>query len=243
MQFFMEWVTMVSFIEIQGKTVRGIFKNRPNRFLAQVQIDNNIKPCFLPNPGRMKELLTPGAEVILREAENQNRKTSYDLIGVIHENEIVSLDTMAPNRLVFEALKNKDIPEFTEYNIIKPEHQYKNSRFDFLLKNKKENCLLEVKSCTLVKNGIALFPDAPTLRGQRHLQELTVAKKEGNRACILFIIQRTNASVFTSNDETDPNFGKALRNAVANDVEAYAYSSEFDEKRIVLKKKIKIDLN
>ena len=234
---------MVSVIEIQGRTVRGFFKERPNRFLALVEAEGRVLPCFLPNPGRMHELLIPGVEVILREAEKQNRKTRYDMIGVVIEGEMVSLDTRVPNRLVFEALKNRDIVEFSEYDDVKPEYTYRNSRLDFLLTNEKERCLLEVKSCTLVRDGVALFPDAPTLRGKRHLMELIEAKKEGYRACVLFIIQRTNAKVFTSNDKTDPDFGKALRDALANGVEAYAYYSKFDEKKVVLKGKIRVDIN
>lgn len=234
---------MVSFIEIQGKTVKGIFKERPNRFLALVNVENRLLPCFLPNPGRMHELLIPEVEVILREAKKQKRKTGYDLIGVILDEEIVSLDTRVPNKLVFEALNNKDIVEFSEYNYVKPEYPYKHSRFDFYLEKENERCLMEVKSCTLVKDGVALFPDAPTLRGQRHLIELIKAKKEGYRTCILFIIQRTNATLFTVNDETDPGFGKAFRDALANGVEAYAYYSEFDGNMILLREKIKISLD
>jgi sugar fermentation stimulation protein A len=234
---------MVSVIRIQGRTVRGVFRKRPNRFLALVEVEDGVLPCFLPNPGRMHELLIPGVEVILREVEKQNRKTSYDMIGVIMDGETVSLDTRVPNKLVFEGLKNKDIVEFSEYNKIKPEYAYKNSRFDFLLTDEKDRCLLEVKSCTLVKEGIALFPDAPTLRGQRHLRELIEAKKEGYRACVLFIVQRTNAKMFAPNDETDPDFGKAFREALAKGVEAYAYCSEFDGKKIELKGKIGIKSN
>ena len=162
------------------------------------------------------------------------------MIGVIIDGEIVSLDTRVPNRLVFEALKNKDIIEFAEYVNVKPEYGYGNSRFDFLLKNDKERCLVEVKSCTLVRDGVALFPDAPTLRGQRHLMELIKAKKEGFRTCVVFIIQRTNAKLFTSNDETDPGFGKAFRDALVGGVEAYDYISEFDGKKITLKEKVRI---
>lgn len=231
---------MVSFVEINGKIIKGLFKDRPNRFLAIVEVENRFLPCFLPNPGRLYELLTPGVEVILREVEKLKRKTRYDLIGVIIDGEIISLDTRVPNKLVFEALKNKEIIEFSKYDDFKPEYGYGNSRFDFLLKNDDERCLIEVKSCTLVRNGVALFPDAPTLRGQRHLMELKKAKKEGFRTCVIFIIQRKYVTVFTSNDETDPAFGKAFRDALANGVEAYAYYSEFDGKKIVLRGKIKI---
>ncbi|MCW4022044.1 MAG: DNA/RNA nuclease SfsA [Candidatus Bathyarchaeota archaeon] len=231
---------MVSFIEVTGKVVKGHFVKRPNRFLALVTLENKIVPCFLPNPGRMKELLFPGVEVFAHEVKKGHRKTKFDLIGVMHEGELISLDTRVPNKLVFEALKNKDIKEFNMYDFVKPEYGYGSSRFDFFLSNGNEKCLLEVKSCSLVEEGVALFPDAPTVRGKRHLLELIDAKKEGYRACVLFIIQRINADVFAPNDETDPDFGEAFRKALKNGVEAYAYYSEFVGNRIFLKDNVKI---
>lgn len=233
---------MVSFIKIEGRTVRGIFQERPNRFLARVKVEDRILPSFVPNPGRMHELLTPGAEVILREVLKENRKTNYDLIGVFHNGEMVSVDSRVPNKLVLEALKNRDIEELSEYNIIKPEYRYGHTRFDFFLANEREQCLLEVKSCTLVKDGVAMFPDAETERGRRHVRDLVKAKKEGYRACVLFIVQRTDAHVFAPNDETDPEFGKVLRGAAVDGVEVYAYYSEFIGNKITLKGKVKVEL-
>ncbi len=229
---------MGSFIEIEGKICKGHFVERPNRFLTMVEIDNKIVSCFLPNPGRMHELLIPGVEVFARKINKPTRKTKYDLIGVMHEGELVSLDTRVPNKLVSEALKNKDLGEFIMYDFVKPEWSYGSSRFDFFLSNSKEKCLLEVKSCSLVENDVALFPDAPTLRGKRHLLELIDAKKEGYRACVLFVVQRVNADVFGPNDETDPDFGEAFRKALRNGVEAFAYYSEFVGNRIFLKDKV-----
>ena len=158
----------------------------------------------------------------------------------MHQGELVSVDTRVPNRLVFLALKNKDITEFSKYDFVKPESGYGSSRFDFFLSNDNEKCLLEVKSCTLVENGVALFPDAPTSRGRRHLLELIDAKKEGYRACVLFVVQRVNAHVFGPNDKTDPGFGEAFRKALKNGVEAYAYYSEFVGNRIFLRGKLEV---
>jgi len=233
---------MVSSIAIAGKTVDGVFQERPNRFLALVRVGKRTLPSFLPNPGRMLELLTPGTQVILREVVKENRKTPYDLIGVLYNGQRISVDSRVPNKLVLEALRNKDIEELSEYDKIRPEHQYGHTRFDFLLTNKLERCLLEVKSCTLVKENRAMFPDAKTERGRRHVIDLMKAKEEGYRACVLFIVQRTDASTFSPNDETDPKFGKALREAAMKGVEVYAYSSEFAEDRITLKGKVRVEL-
>jgi sugar fermentation stimulation protein A len=233
---------LVSFIKIEGRTLKGIFQERPNRFLALVEVENRILPSFLPNPGRMRELLTPGTEVILRKVLKEDRKTNYDLIGVFYNGQTVSVDSRVPNRLVLGALKNRDIQELSQYNTMKPEYSYGHTRFDFFLGNEHERCLLEVKSCTLVKDGVAMFPDAETERGRRHIRDLVKAKKEGYRACMLFIVQRTDARVFAPNDETDPEFGKILRKAAVKGVEIFAYSSEFIENRISLKGKVRVEL-
>lgn len=208
-----------------------------------VKVEDRILPAFLPNPGRMCELLTPGTEVILREiATKKNRKTDYDLIGVVYNGQMVSVDSRVPNKLVLEALKNGDIEELSEYNTIKPEYSYGHTRFDFLLANKYERCLLEVKSCTLVKEGVAMFPDAETERGRKHLRDLMKAKREGYRSCVLFVIQRIDAQVFAPNDETDPEFGRALREAAEEGVEVYAYYSKFTGDMIMLKGKVRVEL-
>jgi sugar fermentation stimulation protein A len=210
--------------------------------LTLVRVEDRVLPSFLPNPGRMQELLTQGTKVVLRKVMKEDRKTDYDLIGVFYNGQVVSVDSRVPNKLVLEALRNRDIRELSEYNTIKPEYGYGHTRFDFFLNNEHESCLLEVKSCTLVKNGAALFPDAETERGRRHVRDLMKAKKEGYRACVLFVVQRTDAHVFTPNDETDPKFGKVLREAAMEGVEVYAYSSEFVGNTITLKGKIKVEL-
>lgn len=238
-----EGATLPSLIKIQGKTLRGFFQERLNRFLALVKVKNEILPTFLPNPGRMHELLTPGVQVILRKVQRERRKTSYDLIGVLYNDILVSVDSRIPNKLVFEALRNRDIKELAEYNVVRPEYSFGHTRFDFFLSNEEERCLLEVKSCTLVRNGVAMFPDAVTERGRRHLLDLVKAKEEGYRACVLFIVQRTDACVFSPNDETDPEFGNTLRNVASKGVEVYSYYSEFTEDKIILRDKLEVRLN
>ena len=221
-----------------------MFQERLNRFAALVKIGDKVLLTFLPNPGRMHELLIPRTEVFLRKATKGNRKTSYDLIGVSHNGQKVSLDTRVPNKLVLEALKNKDIPELSEYTTIKPEFGYGQSRLDFFLANKHESCLLEVKSSTLVKDGVAMFPDAVTERGRRHVNELAKAKKEGYRACVIFLVQRTDAHSFAPCDETDPEFGKALRKAAKEGVEVYAYKTEISNNfsKLTLSSRLKVNL-
>ncbi len=228
-------------MKIEGNLVQGVFKKRLNRFLAVVNIDGSEISCFLPNPGRMHELLVPGTEMILKEINDVKRKTHYDILGVFYKGMIVSIDSRIPNKLIFEALKNDEIEEFSGYTRIKPEFAYGSSRFDFLLTNGKP-CIIEAKSCTLVNNGVALFPDAVTERGSRHLLELIKAKKEGYRACVLFLVQRIDAKYFSPNDETDTKFGKTLREASKNGVEIYAYTSELKGNEIKIKKRVPLKI-
>jgi sugar fermentation stimulation protein A len=234
---------MVTLIKIEGEILRGVFQDRLNRFLALVKVKDEVQSCFLPNPGRLSELLISGSEVLLREVFKEKRKTSYDIIAVLHNELIVSIDSRIPNKLVFEALKNGDLSELSGYDLIKPEFKYEGSRFDFLLTSREKVCLLEVKSCTLVINGLALFPDGATKRGKRQIDDLLRAKRKGHRACVFFLVQRGDSKVFTLNDENDPWFARAIRKAVKEGVEVYAYSSEFIEDRIYLMKSLMVDLN
>lgn len=233
---------MVSAITFKERLLEAIFLSRPNRFLASVKIADKPSLSFVPNPGRMRELLKPGTKIILRELKKKGRKTRFDLIGVFHKNQIVSVDSRIPNKLVSVALKKEDIKELDGYTQIKSEYNYDHTRFDFFLTNHSQPCLLEVKSCTLVKNGRALFPDAVTLRGRRHMEQLAKAKMQGHRACVLFMVQRNDAFVFSPNDEVDSKFGKALREAVGKGVEIYAYFSEFMENKIALRGKLEVEL-
>jgi sugar fermentation stimulation protein A len=154
-----------------------MFQERPNRFVALVNSGDNVLPCFLPNPGRLHELLVPEREVLLHEASNENRKTEFDLIGVVHHGQMVSVDSRVPNRLVLEALRAGDIEELSEYDSIQSEVGYGRSRFDFFLANERTRGFLEVKSCTLVRDGVALFADAQTERGRGYVSFETPRQK------------------------------------------------------------------
>jgi sugar fermentation stimulation protein A len=222
------------------ETIRGEFVERLNRFLALVEVDGRDTPCFLPNPGRMEELLIPGGPVLLKPAENAGRKTAFDLVAVEFKGRLVSVDSRIPNKVMAEALESGTLPEFRGYTGVIPEYSYHTSRFDFLLRGRGRDCLMEVKSCTLVKDGVALFPDAPTERGKRHVKGLIRAKEEGFRSCIVFVVQRDDAALFSPNSETDPAFSKALKEAHEKGVEILAYSCLVDSDGIGLDRSIPI---
>ena len=228
-------------MKITGELHKGVFLKRLNRFVAEVEVNNEKHLAHVADPGRMTELLVPKTEVLLRKITlNEKRKTNWDMLGVYTPTGLVSVDSRLPNDLIAEALKDSLLKEFSEYELVRREYTYSSSRFDFFLKSNEKQCLLEVKSCTLVKNGHAFFPDAPTIRGRRHLLELINAKHEGYRACVIFVIQRDDASVFSPNDEIDPRFGDALRLAVSEGIEVFAYRCKVTETSIRLKEQVDI---
>lgn len=184
---------------------RGVFLARPNRFLARVEIGGAEETVHVKNTGRCRELLVPGAEVWLTRAENPTRKTRYDLIAVRKSNGVLfNIDSQAPNRVVREWLEGQG------FDRILPEFRYGGSRIDFCLERGGERWLLEVKGCTLERDGIGYFPDAPTQRGARHLRELTAALREGWRSAVAFVMQAENMRTVLPNRETDPAFAEAL---------------------------------
>ncbi|MDH5681224.1 MAG: DNA/RNA nuclease SfsA, partial [Spirochaetota bacterium] len=171
------------------------FEERLNRYLAAVTLDQQEIEAFVPNPGRMTELMIPGVAALVRKAGNPNRKTRYDLVALWYEDEWVCIDSQAPNKIVFELLNERKFEEFAPYPEIKKEVSYLNSRFDFYLSGKDKGCFIEAKSCTLVEDGVALFPDAPTKRGTRHVHELIEAVEDGYEAYVLIVIQSGRAKV------------------------------------------------
>jgi sugar fermentation stimulation protein A len=200
----------------------GSFVKRPNRFTIVVRQHGKTIPCHFPNPGRLKELLLRGAGVAVDHCPSPHRKTEFEAVAVRANGHWVSIDSSLPNRLVKEALMNGSLREFAGFTEIKAEAFYRGSRIDFLPRSNMQRCLLEVKSCTLVRNGNAIFPDAPTIRRARHVRDLVEAKNSGYRACILFIIQKPDAYTLMPNSDTDPEFAAALRVASKAGVEIYA---------------------
>jgi sugar fermentation stimulation protein A len=198
---------------------------RDNRFRTTVELDNGWHVCcYLPNSGRLEELLEPGKRVFLRAVAAPGRKTGFDLMLVDVEGTLVSADARLPNILVEEALREGRLSPFEDYDVIRREVEYGKSRLDFALQRQGQRCFIEVKSVTLVREGLALFPDAPTVRGRRHVQELRRAVCQGERAAIVFVIQREDARAFAPNDRADPAFARALCCAVRAGVEVYAYA-------------------
>ena len=193
--------------------VEGKFISRPNRFIAQVEIEGVETTVHVKNTGRCRELLLPGRTVYLEKAKNPDRKTPYDLIAVDTPIGIINIDSQAPNAVVKEWLLKQD------YDVVHPEYKYGKSRIDFYMEKGDDKYLMEVKGCTLIKDGIGYFPDAPTERGVKHLRELAVATKLGYKARVAFVIQVENVSEVRPNTETHPEFGVALQEAIDAGVE------------------------
>jgi sugar fermentation stimulation protein A len=220
-----------------GPLVPATFLARPNRFLGVVRVGSREALCFIPNPGRMGELLHPDAEVYLIERGSKARRTRYDLVVVDLGGTLVSVDSRVPNIVVSEAIEASGIPEFSGLSIERKELPFGDSRLDFQLRGDSGQVLLEVKSCTLVRSGTAIFPDAPTVRGTRHLRNLVDGLPMG-RSAVFFLIQRPDAVSLRPNDLTDPVFGLNLREAFKKGVEVYAYNSEVTLEGVSIKQKV-----
>lgn len=210
-------------MKIAGKLLEGRFLSRDNRFRVTVDVGGRQVWAHLPNSGRLGELLVPGRRVVLIERSGTKRKTGYDLNLVELDGNWISLDARLPNGLVEAAIATGRLAPLAGYPTIRREVTYGRSRLDFLLEAPdKPACLVEVKSVTLVVDGLGCFPDAVTARGRRHVQELASAVEAGYRAVVVFVIQRDDAVGFRPHDESDPEFGWALREAARNGVEVVA---------------------
>ena len=198
--------------------VAAKFIERPNRFIAKVDLNGVIETVHVKNTGRCKELLTPNADVYLEHWDTESRKTKYDLIAVHKGDRLINMDSQAPNKVAAEYLPKL----FPDYTLLKAEVKQKNSRFDFYLETPTEKWFIEVKGVTLEENGIARFPDAPTERGIKHVEELISCIDEGYRAMVLFVIKMKDIHHFEPNERTHPAFGDALRRAAAAGVILHA---------------------
>lgn len=203
-----------------GKILPARFLSRPNRFVARVEAEGEELVCHVKNTGRCRELLVPGATVWLEESPNPSRKTKFDLIAVEKGDRLINMDAQAPNKVFGEWAAAGGFRE--GLTLLRPETTYGSSRFDFYWESSKSRGFVEVKGVTLEEDGIVRFPDAPTLRGVKHLDELVKAREAGYEAAVCFVIQMENVRWFAPNDETHPEFGQALRRAAQAGVEILA---------------------
>ena len=219
--------------------VCGIFRQRPNRFIAHIEIDGKLEICHVKNTGRCKELLTDGATVWCQYFDSPHRKTKYDLIAVQKGNRLINMDSQAPNAAAKEWLMSGGLGKIENF---KAETTHGDSRFDFSFTKDGVPCFLEVKGVTLENDGICAFPDAPTVRGTKHLKGLTQAAKEGYGAYVLFVIQMSDVRFLHPNDMTDPAFGQALREAAASGVTILALDCSVTSNFMTIRNRVEVKL-
>ena len=219
--------------------VPGTFLSRPNRFIAHVAIDGKEEIVHVKNTGRCRELLPTGAQVWCQISDNPNRKTKYDLITVRKGTRLINMDSQAPNAAAREWLLSGSLGEIKN---LKAESFHGDSRFDFSFTKDGTPCLLEVKGVTLENDGICAFPDAPTQRGAKHLRGLAEAVKAGFAGYVLFVIQMSDVQYLHPNDATDPDFGKALREAAAAGVQVLAVDCRISENTMEIRNFVPVQL-
>ena len=232
-------------MKIDGPLVPAIFIERPNRFITIIEIGGKEYRSHLPDPGRLKELLVPGASLLARPApKDTNRKTAFTTVMVNMEGQWISLVSTLPNYFIKYALQNNTLPILSSYRLVRPEVTVKNHRFDFLLNdNNGKDFYLEVKSVTYVRNGIAQFPDAVTLRGMKHAKALmALINNENNAAGILFVCQRPDAISFEPMWERDPNFSSALIDAYRAGVKVWCITLNVSQTEITFNNEIPVNL-
>ena len=213
---------------------KAIFLRRPNRFIAHIEVDGREEVCHVKNTGRCRELLTDRATIYVQHHDDSKRKTKYSLIAVEKGKLLVNMDSQAPNKVVGEWLLEQE--PFGKVMLLKPECTYGSSRFDFYLETETEKFFIEVKGVTLEEDGVVRFPDAPTERGVKHLQELCACKEAGYKAAVIFVVQMEGMQYFEPNDKTHPQFGEVLRQAQSAGVEVLAYECKVTPNSLVINK-------
>ncbi len=217
----------------------AIFISRPNRFIAHCLLDGEEVVCHVKNTGRCKELLIEGCRVYLTECDSPTRKTKYDLVAVQKGYMLINMDSQAPNELAYEWLRGGLLSEDAT---VRREVRFGDSRFDLYFEDGDRKGFIEVKGCTLERDGIALFPDAPTQRGVKHIRELIKAKEAGYEAYILFVIQMKSVSEFRPNRDTHPEFADALIDAKRAGVNILAYDCETEVGQVRVDERVKVSL-
>ncbi|MFQ6608747.1 MAG: DNA/RNA nuclease SfsA [Fidelibacterota bacterium] len=230
-------------MKINGPLKDAVFIERPNRFLTIVEMEGERVESHLPDPGRLKELLLPRAALKVRKAkETSGRKTHWTTVMVKNGIQWVSIDSTLPNRFVGELLREKALPMFKDWRLKGKEVPHGRHRFDFLLSKGSREFYLEVKSVTLVEDGVAMFPDAVTERGTRHVKALAEIVRSGKRAAVLFVCQRSDVKLFRPQWKRDPRFAQALLEVEAAGVEVHVISANITPREIKYKEVIPYDL-
>ena len=231
-----------------GRIVEARFIKRPNRFIAHCLADGEEVIAHVRNTGRCRELLLPGVTVYLEAASNPERKTAYSLIGVMKGQRLINMDSSAPNKVFLEALKTGAVSlpgwggSVREALMIKPEAVFGNSRFDFYLEEAGKKAFIEVKGVTLEREGAAYFPDAPTQRGIKHLEELMTARSEGYEAYVVFVVQMKGVAFVSPNDSTHPAFGETLRKVSRNGVGVLCWDCQVEPGTLLLADRVPVKL-
>ncbi|MVX65249.1 DNA/RNA nuclease SfsA [Clostridium chromiireducens] len=218
--------------------LKGKFISRPNRFIANVEVNGIVEVCHVKNTGRCKELLTPNTTVFVQEHNSVKRKTKFSLIGVIKENRIINMDSQVTNKVVHEWILKGNL--FSDVTLIKPEAKYGNSRFDFYVETKTQKAFIEVKGVTLENRGIVKFPDAPTERGVKHIKELCECMTEGYEAYVIFVIQMKDVLHFEPNDDTHKEFAEVLKYAKGYGVNIIAVDCDVEEDSINIRDYVEV---
>ncbi|MDR1404778.1 MAG: DNA/RNA nuclease SfsA [Candidatus Methanoplasma sp.] len=216
----------------------GKFLERPNRFIAYVETGGTVEKCHVSNTGRCRELLVPGADVILSVSRNPNRSTKYDLVSVYKGGMLVNIDSQAPNKVVIDQIR--DIPGFENADLIRPEYSYGSSRIDLYAEEGSKKMLMEIKGVTLERDGLALFPDAPTERGLKHVGELKDSLKEGYESYIMFLVQMRGPEAFSPNYDMHEDFAAAVEQACTEGMKVLAYDCVVTENSVSLGEPIDI---
>lgn len=222
------------------ETEKAVFLKRPNRFIAEVETQGKRETVHVKNTGRCKELLIPGTEVILEKSGNPNRKTKYDLICVNKQGRLINMDSQIPNKAAEEWIKKGGL--FPEEVTIRPEKKYGNSRFDLYVESPVRRAFVEVKGVTLEEDNVVRFPDAPTVRGIKHVEELIHCMEEGYEAYLLLVIQMKGVKKFMPNWDTQPEFGQALIKAEKAGVKILARDCLVTEDTIEIQEEVPVDL-
>lgn len=225
---------------IYKNIVASKFLCRPNRFIAHCMVDGEEQVCHVKNTGRCKELLVPNATVYLTRSDNPNRKTLFDLVAVKKGNRLINMDSNAPNTAVGIWLSEGNL--IRNPTLVRAETKYGNSRFDFYVESEQEKAFVEVKGVTLEKDGVAMFPDAPTQRGVKHINELVNCIEDGYKAYLLLVVQMNGVKYFTPNKDTDPDFYQAIKGASAAGVKVLAMDCIVTPNDMVINKKVEVRL-